>query len=111
MCEVELSCRLPLDSKNPSLPDWKYAPIVQRASTVAAGDYVFEISESVDFKEQFNKNGFSMTKIESGDAISDFTADNVYIRYSTGTFGTGCHITANKIFMAGVADELAKNWQ
>lgn len=64
MCEVELSCRLPLNSNNPSLPDWNYAPIVQRASTVAAGDYVFEISESVDFKEQFNKNGFSNRRFE-----------------------------------------------
>ena len=63
MCEVELSCVLPTDSKDISQPDWSYAPIVQRTSIVAAGNYSFELTEDVNFAEQFNSEGFSNRKI------------------------------------------------
>ena len=59
MAEVRISCVLPVDSKNISLPDWRYAPIVARGAVVSAGNYNFEIQEDVDFGEQFNKDGFS----------------------------------------------------
>jgi hypothetical protein len=56
MCEIELSCELPvLDGK----PDWNYAPIVQKTSIVSAGNYNFELSENVNFYDQFNSDGFS----------------------------------------------------
>lgn len=61
MCEVELSCELPIvgGDNNASQPNWDYAPIVQRTSVVAAGNYTFELSEDVNFAEQFNSDGYS----------------------------------------------------
>lgn len=59
MCEVKLSCNLPVDPKDISSPDWDYAPILRRTSTVAAGNYNFHLTEDVDFKEQFNSEAFS----------------------------------------------------
>ncbi|MBR6914306.1 MAG: hypothetical protein IKN34_11010, partial [Treponema sp.] len=75
-----------------------------------SNDDVVPTKNSDELFDYFNANGFTMTKIEEGDAISDFSKDNVYIRYSTGTFGHGCHMKANDIFMDTVANELAKNW-
>ena len=64
MCEVELSCVLPVNT-NPSIaePDWNYAPILQRTSIVSAGDINFELSEDVNFFSQFNEDGISNRKI------------------------------------------------
>lgn len=59
MCEVRLSCSLPVDPNDISSPDWRYAPILRRTSTVAAGNYNFHLTEDVDFAEQFNSEAFS----------------------------------------------------
>ena len=59
MCEVKLSCSLPVDPNDISSPDWRYAPILRRTSTVAAGNYNFHLTEDVDFAEQFNSEAFS----------------------------------------------------
>lgn len=59
MCEVKLSCSLPVDPNDISSPDWDYAPVLRRTSTVAAGNYNFHLTEDVDFKEQFNSEAFS----------------------------------------------------
>ena len=59
MCEVKLSCNLPVDPNDISSPDWNYAPILRRTSTVAAGNYNFHLTEDVDFAEQFNSEAFS----------------------------------------------------
>lgn len=59
MCEVKLSCSLPVDPNDISSPDWEYAPVLRRTSTVAAGNYNFHLTEDVDFKEQFNSEAFS----------------------------------------------------
>ena len=63
MCEVEISCELPVDSTNISSPNWNYAPILQRTSLLSAGANNFELSEDVNFAEQFNENGYSNRKI------------------------------------------------
>jgi hypothetical protein len=64
MCEIEISCVLPaVDSTNISSPDWNYAPILQKTSIVAAGSNNFELSEDVNFGEQFNSDGYSNRKI------------------------------------------------
>ena len=47
-CEVEISCELPVSPNNISLPDWSYAPILQRTSIVSAGAYNFELTECID---------------------------------------------------------------
>lgn len=62
-CEVEVSCVLPTDSTNISLPNWNYAPILQSTSIISAGDSNFQLSEDVNFAEQFNKNGYSNRKV------------------------------------------------
>ena len=67
MCEIELSCVLPINNGNGNgsiaQPDWNYAPIVQQTSIVSAGNYNFQLTEDVDFGEQFNKDGYSNRKI------------------------------------------------
>ena len=64
MCEVEFSCVLPT-SNGPDihLPNWDYAPILQSTSIVSAGEYAYQLTEDVNFAEQFNKDGFSNRKI------------------------------------------------
>jgi hypothetical protein len=62
ICEVELSCDLIPDTTNISLPNWKYAPIIKRSSIVSSGIYNYELSEDVNFGEQFNDDGFSNRK-------------------------------------------------
>ena len=62
-CEIEISCELPVNSTNISVPDWQYAPILQKTSIVSAGAYNFELMENVNFAEQFNENGYSNRKI------------------------------------------------
>lgn len=59
MCEVEVSCRLPIDPDNIAAPDWSYAPLLKRDTVFAAGQNDFEMTEDVNFAEQFNKSGFS----------------------------------------------------
>ena len=69
MCEVEVTCELPIDgdtsATNGSIaqPNWNYAPIVQRTSIFSAGNQNFEIIEDLNFAEQFNSDGFSNRKI------------------------------------------------
>lgn len=67
LCEVEISCVLPPnnggDSGNIGMPDWNYAPIMQRTSIVSAGNYNYQLTEDVNFGEQFNSDGYSNRKI------------------------------------------------
>lgn len=62
-CEVEISCVLPTDSTDISVPNWNYAPIVQSTSIISAGDSNFQLTEGINFAEQFNKNGYSNRKV------------------------------------------------
>lgn len=59
MCEVEISCVIPIDGNDISKPRWDLAPIVQRSSIVSAGNVMFELTEDVDFSKQFNSEGYS----------------------------------------------------
>ena len=62
-CEVEISCVLPTDSTDISVPNWNYAPIVQSTSIISAGNSNFQLTEDINFAEQFNKNGYSNRKV------------------------------------------------
>ena len=62
-CEVEIRCVLPTDSTDISVPNWNYAPIVQSTSIISAGDSNFQLTEDINFAEQFNKNGYSNRKV------------------------------------------------
>ena len=65
MCEVEISCVLPTNPDgNIGQPDWNYAPIIQRTSLFSAGNYHYQLTEDVNFAEQFNSEGYSNRKIE-----------------------------------------------
>ena len=74
MCEIELSCELPVNGQS---PDWNYAPIVQKTSIMSAGNYNFELSEDVNFHEQFNSDGYSnrtfVPKRNSNGVITAYT--------------------------------------
>lgn len=59
MCEVELSCTLPLDSTNISIPNFNVAPIIKMGSVVGNSSYKYELIEDVDFRTQFNSEGVS----------------------------------------------------
>ena len=63
MCEVEMSVVLPVSPQNISQPNWNYAPIVTMGSVVSAGNFNFELSEDVNFGEQFNSKGISNRNI------------------------------------------------
>ena len=78
ICEVEVSCVLPTDSTNIHLPNWDYAPILQSTSIVSAGNYNFQLTEDINFAEQFNKNGFSNRKMTPArDGNGSITGYNV----------------------------------
>lgn len=79
LCEVELSCILPVDPTNIAAPDWTYSPLVRKTSIVSAGAYKFELTEDVNFGEQFNKDGYSNRKfIPMRDENAGITAYTVY---------------------------------
>lgn len=80
ICEVELSCILPVGDEtigSISVPNWDYAPIVKRSSVVSAGNLNFQLSEDVDFGEQFNSEGFSnrtfMPRRDNNGVITAYT--------------------------------------
>lgn len=78
ICEVEISCVLPTSSEGIHLPDWNYAPILQGTSIVSAGDYNYQLTEDVNFAEQFNQNGFSNRKMTPArDGNGSITGYNV----------------------------------
>lgn len=62
MCEVELSCVLPVSKDNINIPSWDNAPIVKMGSIVGNTSYQFELIEDVNFSEQFNSDGYSNRK-------------------------------------------------
>lgn len=65
VCEVEISCILPLNNQGPvannnlSVADEHYAPIIKKGTLFSSGAYTFELMEDVDFSKQFNSDGFS----------------------------------------------------
>ena len=62
MCEVEISVTLPVSNESGAGPDWHFAPLLKRGSTVGNTQYEFEILEDVDFASQFNADGVSNRK-------------------------------------------------
>ena len=79
ICEVEVSCVLPIDPDNIALPNWKYAPILQSTSIVSAGNYNFQLTEDINFAEQFNSEGFSNRRfVPSRDGNGNITGYTVY---------------------------------
>lgn len=65
LVEIEISCILPVydQSSNSegslSEADEHYAPVIKRGTRFSTGGVTFELTEDIDFKEQFNENGIS----------------------------------------------------
>lgn len=64
--EVEITCTLPMNtsvvpgtSNSLSAADESYAPYIRRGTLFSDGSVNFELIEDVDFKTQFDSNGFS----------------------------------------------------
>lgn len=82
--EVELSCEIPLnDSGQPtsdgrlSTADEEYCPYIRRGTLFSTGSVTFELDEDVDFREQFNHEGYSNRQIipnrDSNGNIQNYT--------------------------------------
>lgn len=85
LCEVELSCNLPLNKQGVAstgdlrLADESYAPLIKRGSLFSTGMVTFELTEDVDFREQFDKNGVSNRTITP---VRDANGNIVSYNYS-----------------------------
>ena len=85
LCEVELSCNLPLNKQGVAstgdlrLADESYAPVIKRGSLFSTGMVTFELTEDVDFREQFDKNGVSNRTITP---VRDANGNIVSYNYS-----------------------------
>ena len=110
-CEVEISCELPVDSTNIATPDYAYAPILQRTSIVSAGNYNFELTENVNFAEQFNENGYSNRKVipsrDSNGNITGYTVSKstIVINGNTKVYKKVIYASDLKPFMEFVLPE------
>lgn len=87
ICEIELSCNLDVDGTEIFKPNWKQAPKLKRGGVVGNSSYTFELSEDVDFGEQFNSDAYSNRK---------FTP----IKDNNGNI-TGYKVTKNAIVVGG----------
>lgn len=63
VCEVELSCQVSVSGNDISKPNYDEAPILKRGGIVGNSNYTFELTEDVNFAEQFNIDGYSNRKI------------------------------------------------
>lgn len=69
ICEVELSCRIPLNNQGPvadnnlAQADENYAPRILKGTLFSSGMNTFELIEDVDFSKQFNLDGYPNRQI------------------------------------------------
>lgn len=68
--EVQLSCEIPINDSAEanadgrlSTADENYCPYIRRGTLFSTGAVTFELDEDVDFKEQFNSDGYSNREI------------------------------------------------
>ena len=82
--EVELSCEIPLNDSGQSTSDGRlstadeeYCPYIRRGTLFSTGSVTFELDEDVDFREQFNHEGYSNRQIipnrDSNGNIQNYT--------------------------------------
>lgn len=81
--EVELTCEIPVNDTGDnsdgrlSTPDEDYCPYIRRGTLFSTGSVTFELDEDVDFKEQFNCDGYSnreiITNRDSNGNIENYT--------------------------------------
>lgn len=77
ICEVELSCVVPVDNIDTSTFDEDYCPIVKKGTLFSTGMVTFELMHDINFAEQFNDDGISDRQIipnrDSNGNIRDYT--------------------------------------
>jgi hypothetical protein len=87
LCEVEISCELSVNGEDISKPNFTLAPKILRGGLVGNSEYVFELTEDIDFADQFNSDGYSNRKYTP-------------IRNANGII-TGYKITKSTVAVAG----------
>ena len=80
MVEVEFSCIIGV---NQNKPNWNDCPIIKRDTRVSNGSFSFTLTEDVDFKQQFNQDGYSNRKYQPNEtpngAITSYTVSKSVI--------------------------------
>ena len=98
MVELELSCRIGVDNNKPL---WSDCPIVKRDTQVSNGTFVFELTEDVNFAEQFNSDGYSNRKFEpnrnANGAITSYTVSKTVMAVSSKSKVFKKVITSNEL--------------
>lgn len=104
--EVELSCQLPLyeqgsEGDGDMMADERYAPLIKRGTQFSTGTITFELTNDVDFKEQFDENGTSNRQIvpnrDSNGNITSYTYKKLAIASASQTRILKQILTANDI--------------
>ena len=98
MVEVELSCKIGVDGNKPL---WTDCPVVKRDTQVGNGTFVFELTEDVNFAEQFNSDGYSNRKYEpnrnANGAITSYTVSKSVMAVSSRSKVFKKVITSNEL--------------
>ena len=116
LVEIELSCNLPLYEQGVTgdgdmKADETYAPYVKRGTQFSNGTTTFELIHNVDFKEQFDENGFSNRQTipnrDSNGNIISYTYKKLAIGAACQTRVIKKIVTANEIkpFMEVMIDD------
>lgn len=92
MCEVKISCELPsgnMDNASISSPNWSLAPTLKRTSVLSAGNLNFQLTEDVNFAEQFNSEGYSnrtfIPKRDTNGVITSYTVSKTTLAVNGST--------------------------
>lgn len=65
MCEIAFSCIVPVNNDNDlAWFDEDYCPTIKKGTLFSNGISTFELTEDLDFTQQFDANGYSNRKIE-----------------------------------------------
>ena len=116
LVEVELSCNIPLYiqgdiADGDMMADENYCPYVKRGTQFSNGTTTFELTHDIDFKEQFDENGYSNRQIvpnrDSNGTIISYTYKKLAIAAACQTRVYKKVITADEIkpFMEVLIDD------
>lgn len=91
LVEVEISCNIPVyrQTDGNMMPNESYCPFVKRGTLFSNGTTTFELTNDVDFKEQFDENGTSNRQIlpnrDSNGSIISYTYKKLAIASASQT--------------------------
>ena len=116
LVEVELSCDIPLyqqgnNGDGDMMADESYCPYVKRGTQFSNGTTTFELTRDIDFKEQFDENGYSNRQIvpnrDSNGNIISYTYKKLAIAAACQTRVYKKVVTADEIrpFMEVLIDD------